>query len=123
MNVLRAHGGVGPGQRIIRGERIGKGRNRLVEQVEDRPLNRPPHRFGQGLDLLGLECIGQWALCGISARATPWALSFVRRPATGTRPGNEVKRRNSRTCGKVIHLQLGQEEASYAGLAIEIISV
>jgi hypothetical protein len=30
----------------------GKSRNRLIQQVEDRPLNRPSHQLGQGLDLL-----------------------------------------------------------------------
>jgi hypothetical protein len=34
---------IGPGQRVFFGKRVGKRRNQFLEQVEDRPLNRPPH--------------------------------------------------------------------------------
>jgi len=43
---------VGTGQGIVTRERIGKGRDWLVQQVEDRALNRPPQRLRQGLNLL-----------------------------------------------------------------------
>jgi hypothetical protein len=32
-----------PGQRILFGKRVGKRQDRFLEQMEDRPLNRPPH--------------------------------------------------------------------------------
>jgi hypothetical protein len=41
-----------PGQRILFGKRVGKRRDRFLEQVEDRPLNRPPHWLREGLYLL-----------------------------------------------------------------------
>ena len=43
---------VGAGQGIIWRERICKDRNGLIKQVEDHPLDRPPQRLGQGLDLI-----------------------------------------------------------------------
>jgi hypothetical protein len=43
---------IGARQRIVTGERIRQGRYRLVQQVEDHMLNRPPHRLRQSFDLL-----------------------------------------------------------------------
>src|SRR5215472_3349242 len=43
---------VGAGEWIARGERVRKGRDWLVEQMEDRPLDGPSQRLRQGLDLL-----------------------------------------------------------------------
>jgi hypothetical protein len=43
---------VGARERIVTGERIRQGRYRLVQQMEDHMLNRPPQRLRQSLDLL-----------------------------------------------------------------------
>ncbi len=43
---------VGAGQCVVARERIREGRYWLVQQMEDRALDRPPQRLRQGLDLL-----------------------------------------------------------------------
>ena len=43
---------VGAGQGVVLGERGREGRDRLVQQMKDRALHRPPQRLRQGLDLL-----------------------------------------------------------------------
>jgi hypothetical protein len=42
----------GAGQWVVAGERVGEGRDRLVQQMEDRALDRLPQRLRQGLDFL-----------------------------------------------------------------------
>jgi len=43
---------VGARQRVVTGERVSKGRDWFVEQMEDRALHRPPQWLRQGLDLV-----------------------------------------------------------------------
>jgi hypothetical protein len=41
-----------PRAAVILRKGVGKRGNGFLEQVEDHPLNRPPHRLREGLDLL-----------------------------------------------------------------------
>ncbi len=43
---------VGAGQWVVTRERVREGRDWLVQQMEDRALDRPPQRLRQGLDLV-----------------------------------------------------------------------
>ena len=43
---------VGAGQWVVARERVREARDRLVQQMEDRALDRPPQRLRQGLDFL-----------------------------------------------------------------------
>jgi hypothetical protein len=67
---------------VILGERVGQRRDGLLEQVKDHPLNGPPHRPRQRVDLL--PGAPSW-LCGsITVARSQRSFGFAWTPTTST---------------------------------------